>query len=210
LRILIAESSGDAPERLMGMARALGWNPQVAETGEQLLGVMSNTQPDAWPDVLIVEQHLHDMDAMQLIARLEKECTHGRVAAGHCRWDLEQSYEEQSQLMRSTDVLLVRPVTSSALFNAVNAAVSKRPDNLERLLQSTNFDELRAQWLAGVRVLVVDDSDVNLEVAQRILEKQGAIVTTCSDGLAAVENVRAQARATRYRAHGCADAAPRR
>src|SRR6202043_2673531 len=46
------------------------------------------------------------------------------------------------------------------------------------------------QWLAGVRVLVVDDSDINLEVAQRILEKQGAMVTTCSDGLAALEHVR--------------------
>jgi len=87
--------------------------------------------------------------------------------------------------------MLVRPLTSSALFNAVNAAVSKQPDSLERVLQSTNFDELRAQWLAGVRVLVVDDSDINLEVAQRILEKQGAIVTTCSDGLAALEHVRA-------------------
>jgi CheY-like chemotaxis protein len=81
-------------------------------------------------------------------------------------------------------------LTSSALFNAVNAAVSKRPESLERVFQSTNFDELHAQWLAGVRVLVVDDSDINLEVAQRILEKQGAIVTTCSDGLAALEQVR--------------------
>jgi CheY-like chemotaxis protein len=40
-------------------------------------------------------------------------------------------------------------------------------------------------------VLVVDDSDINLEVAQRILEKQGATVTTCSDGLAALGQVRA-------------------
>jgi CheY-like chemotaxis protein len=40
-------------------------------------------------------------------------------------------------------------------------------------------------------VLVVDDSDINLEVAQRILEKQGAAVSTCSDGLAALEQVRA-------------------
>jgi CheY-like chemotaxis protein len=68
--------------------------------------------------------------------------------------------------------------------------VANRPDSLERVLQSTNFDEVRAQWLAGVRVLVVDDSDINLEVARRILAKQGAIVTTCSDGLAALENVR--------------------
>jgi CheY-like chemotaxis protein len=97
---------------------------------------------------------------------------------------------DHEQLMRTTDVLLTRPLTSSALFNSVNATVSKRPDSLERVLQSTNFDELHAQWLAGVHVLVVDDSDINLEVAERILEKQGATVTTCSDGLAALEHVR--------------------
>jgi CheY-like chemotaxis protein len=85
----------------------------------------------------------------------------------------------------------VRPFTSSALFNAVNAVVAKRPESLERVLQSTNVGELNAQWLVGVHVLVVDDSDVNLEVAQRILEQQGAIVTTRSDGLAALEHVRA-------------------
>src|ERR1700681_3694962 len=45
LRILIADSSGDAPGRLIAMARALGWSPQVAGTGEQLLGVMSSNQP---------------------------------------------------------------------------------------------------------------------------------------------------------------------
>jgi PAS domain S-box-containing protein len=58
-------------------------------------------------------------------------------------------------------------------------------------LAHTHTDELHAQWLVGVRVLAVDDSEVNLEVAKRILERQGAIVATCADGAAAVEYVRA-------------------
>ncbi|HUE10157.1 MAG TPA: response regulator, partial [Steroidobacteraceae bacterium] len=190
LRILVVDSIGDQPERLLAMARALGWNPQVAETGEQLLASMSSTHPDTWPDVLILELYLDDMDAHQLIARLEKECAHGELPPIIIVADLMQAYMEHTHLMRSADVLLVRPLTSSALFNAVNAAVSKRPDSVDRVLQSTNFDELHAQWLAGVRVLVVDDSDINLEVAQRILEKQGASVTTCCDGLSALEYVR--------------------
>ncbi len=190
LRILIADSNSDAPERLVAMARALGWSPQVAETGEQLLGIMSKTPANAWPDVLILELHLQDMDAHQLMARLEKECAQGELPPVIVVADYAQSYMDQEQLMRTTDVLLTRPLTSSALFNSVNATVSKRPDSLERVLQSTNFDELHAQWLVGVCVLVVDDSDINLEVAQRILEKQGAIVTTCSDGLTALEHVR--------------------
>jgi CheY-like chemotaxis protein len=192
LKILIADSNGNAPERLTAMARALGWNPQVADTGEQLLELMNSGNAGARPDVLILEQHLHDMDARQLCARLEKECTQGELPPVIVIADHSQSYTELQQVMRSTDVVLARPLTSSALFNAVNLVVSKRPGSLERVLQSTNFDELHAQWLAGVRILVVDDSDVNLEVAQRILEKQGAIVTTCSDGLAAVENLRTQ------------------
>jgi PAS domain S-box-containing protein len=190
LNIVVVDSGGEAPERLLAMSRALGWSPKVAETGGQLLAAMSNCQPNAWPDVLITELHLHDMDAHQLIARLEKECAHGKLPPVIVVADLTQSYVDHEQLMRSSDVMLVRPLSSSALFNAVNAAVSRQPDSLERVLQSTNFDELRAQWLAGVRVLVVDDSDINLEVAQRILEKQGATVTTCSDGEAALEHVR--------------------
>jgi PAS domain S-box-containing protein len=191
LRILIADSIGDAPERLVTMARALGWTPEIAETGEQLLSIMSKTQSHAWSDVLIVALQLQDMDAHQLIARLEKECAHGELPPVIVVAEVIQSYVEHEHLMRANDVLLVQPVTSSVLFNAVNAAVSKLPDSLERVLQSTNFDELSAQWLAGVRVLVVDDSDINLEVAQRILERQGASVSTCSDGLAALEHVRA-------------------
>jgi CheY-like chemotaxis protein/HPt (histidine-containing phosphotransfer) domain-containing protein len=96
--------------------------------------------------------------------------------------------------IRATDAVLVRPVTSSALFNAINAAVWRRYDGRERLLQTTNFDDRHAQWLANVRVLVVDDSDINLEVARRILTKQGAIVACCSDGKAAVDYVRAHHR----------------
>ena len=189
LKVLIADSSGDTPGCLIPMARALGWSPEVAETGEQLLAIMSGN-PDTWPDVLILDQHLRDIDARQLTTRLGAECAKGELPPIIVVAHLGQSYVEYDKLVRNTDVLLARPLTSSALFNGVNAAVSKRPAGVERVLQSRHFDELHAEWLAGVRVLVVDDSDVNLEVAQRILEKQGAIVTTCSDGLAALEHVR--------------------
>jgi PAS domain S-box-containing protein len=190
LRILIADSGGVSPDCLATMTRALGWNPQLAESGEQLLAIMNATSPSEWPDVLMTRLHLHDMDAHQMLARLEKDCVEGELPPAIVVSDSAGSYIDHGPLLRSTDILLARPVTSSALFNAVNSTVSKRVDSLDRVLQCTNFDELRAQWLAGVRILVVDDSDINLEVAQRILEKQGASVTTCSDGLSAVEHIR--------------------
>ena len=191
LKVLIADSNGDEPGRLIAMARALGWTPHVTETDEQLLEVMNNSEPDAWPDVLIVDQQMHGTDTRELLERLDSKCAANELPPVIVVSDLSQSDIGRDDVMRKSDIALRRPLTSSALFNAVNAAVSKRPASLARVLQSTKFDDLDAQWLAGVHVLVVDDSDVNLEVAQRILEKQGAIVTTCSDGLEAVEGVRA-------------------
>ena len=194
LKVLIVDAHGDAPGRLVGMVRALGWSPQVAEAGQQLVSLFADKQAGAWPDVLILELRLPDTNADELIARLEQECAPGQLPPLIIVADLGESEMKVemkgAQLMRKADVLLRRPVTSSALFNALNAAVAGRLDTLDRVLQSTSFDELHAQWLSGVRVLVVDDSEINLEVAKRILEKQGALVATRNDGQAALVYVR--------------------
>jgi PAS domain S-box-containing protein len=193
LRIAIVDSGIDAVGGLSGVVHALGWSTQTFPTGEKLLEYLNATQPNAWPHVLIVQLQLSDMDAHQLIKRLQKQCTHSDVPPIIVVTDSPQSYLTHKPLMRATDALLVLPLTSSAMFNAVSSAVSDRPDGREHMLQSTT-DVLHAQWLIGVRVLVVDDSAVNREVAQGILRSQGAIVSTCSDGRAAVEYVRAHHR----------------
>jgi PAS domain S-box-containing protein len=190
LHVLIVDSSGDTPQGTGAMVRALGWNPRVVESGEQMLATMNNTPPDARFDAIILDLHLRDMDAHRLIERLRQSCPYGEAPSVIVVADSPESYLEHKALMRPEDGLLVRPVTSSALFNAINLAVSRQPDSHERIFESTNFDELHAEWLSGVRVLVVDDSDINLEVAQRILEKQGALVATCSNGESALAYVR--------------------
>jgi PAS domain S-box-containing protein len=49
--------------------------------------------------------------------------------------------------------------------------------------------------LRGVRVLVVDDSEINLEVTRRILELEGAKVYLCGDGQLALDFLRGASRA---------------
>ena len=190
LRVLVLDPNGDTPQGLGAMVRALGWHPQVVETGEQMLAVMRSAPTHARADAVILDLHHDDMDAHRWISLLEKASADEEPPSVIVVAESEDSYLRHKQLMRVPDVLLVRPVTSSALFNAINLAVSRQPNYNDRVFESTNFDELHAKWLSGVRVLVVDDSDINLEVAQRILERQGAHVTTCSDGASALATLR--------------------
>ncbi len=50
-----------------------------------------------------------------------------------------------------------------------------------------------ANGLNGLRVLLVDDSEVNLDIARRMLEREGARVHTCGDGAQALAWLQAQA-----------------
>jgi PAS domain S-box-containing protein len=58
-----------------------------------------------------------------------------------------------------------------------------------RLMDATDVMGSSAQWLVGAQVLLVDDSEINLEIARRLLERQGAQVQTCTDGLQALHKL---------------------
>jgi PAS domain S-box-containing protein len=189
LRVMVAASRERADGGLGAQVRALGWNPQVASSGQELQELIANVQPALMPDVIIAELHLDDMDALQLIAQMDLNSGAANRSPVIVIAESTLAYLEMAPRIRADDLLLAEPVTSSALFNAVNSVVAKRDGGHARLLQTTNFDESFALWLSGVRILVADDSSINLEVARRVLERQGATVKTCADGLAAVAYV---------------------
>ena len=190
LQICVFDSNVASTEGIGAMIRALGWIPQIVETADRLLEVVSHIQRDTSADVLLVDLHEQNVDAggYRLITRLIEESARDDLPPVIVVADDARSHLDYTASLRATDTVLLRPVTSSALFNAVNTAIWRRYGQ-ERFLQLAHFDELNTRWLTGVRILVADDSDINLEVAQCILEQQGAIVSTCSDGHAALQAV---------------------
>ena len=189
LQIMIADPAGAGA--LGTMVSALGWCSESFATPDELFAALKLRPPEMLPEAIVIALPTQADEARRLLERLAVQCPVADTPPAIVITELTQSYLEHQPLLRASDVLLLRPVTSSNLFNAINGAVWRRYDDHDRLLRATNFDERHAQWLGGVRILVADDSDINLVVAQRILEKQGATVFTCGDGAAAFEHVRA-------------------
>jgi signal transduction histidine kinase/CheY-like chemotaxis protein len=61
---------------------------------------------------------------------------------------------------------------------------------VEVALRAAPSTALVTRSLAGAKILIVDDSDINREVAQSILERHGATVATSATGAAALERLR--------------------
>ncbi|WP_169400716.1 transporter substrate-binding domain-containing protein [Desulfobacter curvatus] len=60
-------------------------------------------------------------------------------------------------------------------------------DKLQHVTNDMTIQERQDQRLAGVRLLLVDDSRINLIITRRILEAEGIVVTDCQSGREAIE-----------------------
>lgn len=88
------------------------------------------------------------------------------------------------------DKILYKPASGSKLFNAINNMIIKHIDGSERVSNSAHIEASKAKWPLGINVLVVDDSEINLEIVGQILIRNGVTVTALSCGQAALEQLR--------------------
>jgi signal transduction histidine kinase/CheY-like chemotaxis protein len=168
LALLLASDDATQRDALQRLCTDLGWQAEplsdVAALQARLAG------PPA--DLLLLDHRL-----LQPLNPADRHALQQRLAALPC-----------VQMSRAAGAAgpgrLSLPADVSSLFDAAHAALAQHGTS-ESLLASTR-DATAVQLLPGVRVLVADDSPINLEVVQRILEQEGARVTLAPDGAAAV------------------------
>jgi signal transduction histidine kinase/DNA-binding response OmpR family regulator/HPt (histidine-containing phosphotransfer) domain-containing protein len=85
--------------------------------------------------------------------------------------------------------VLVKPVTHSLLFDSTMSVLAgQRPAGPVDAPAPVAVDA-RVEALRGLRVLVVEDNDINQQVARELLEELGMVVDVAGDGAQAVAKV---------------------
>ena len=190
LQILILQTFADE-QSLESIVTPFGWLSHRVDGVEKAITHLRGGQSGSSPDLIFIDAQLPDTDVASFAARLRHEFPHRElppvVAVLESTIEVEK---RQPLLQQGITAFLVHPVTSSALFNLVNSVLAKRAGDHASVLHATQYDQVGVQWLPGARILVVDDSDINREVAQHILEKQGATVATSCNGVDALTRLR--------------------
>lgn len=190
LSVFITDDDADQRRDLLLMARALGWRVETFESGTQMVTrVIERLAANQGVDCLIVDWLMPGMDGLQTLAFLADRLGMKKLPAAIIvsMFDVRRISSEPNAGL--ADSILTKPVTPPALFNAVNQAVVRHGGAFEHVFARSRQVHGALECLPGVRVMVVDDSDINLEVAHRILEEEGAVVTTCTQGAEALERL---------------------
>ncbi len=181
LDLLIADDSDISRDALKSTALSLGWNPTVVDGGAAALQqVIRRKHSGKEPEVLVLDWKMPDLDGLDVAVAVNAELQGAQgpiiiLATAHSREDLLAQ-----PASRFADAVLNKPVSPSALYDAVAAAMIKRGP------LAAHSRKPGGARLQGLRLLVVDDSEVNREVARLIFAGEGAEVRTVADGGEAV------------------------
>lgn len=185
LEVLIVDDSDVARENLTLTARSIGWVTSQADSGRLAVQKVAYRLEEQRPfDVLLLDWQMPGMSGLQAATQIRQQLN-DQVSP----IVLMVTAFSRDELLKQDDIGLVdevlsKPVTASALFNGVARALKRRGKGSEPVAAATTEAAPRLQ---GIRVLVVDDSDTNREVALRILEAHGAEVALANDGQAALD-----------------------
>ncbi|WP_298371538.1 response regulator [Azospirillum sp.] len=191
LDVLIADDHDIARRVIANTADSLGWKADLAETGRAAVTLARNRVRDGKPfDVLILDWKMPDLDGLAA-SRQIRELSGGAqppIVIMVTAYNRDVLLDAPGATM--VDAVLVKPVTASALHNAVVEARAHRGTQAESPKAKPTAAGVRDR-LTGLRLLVVEDNGINQAVAQRVLELEGAAVAIVGDGRQAVDRLRA-------------------
>ncbi len=186
VKVLIADDHDTQRDILVNTARSLGWQTMAVASGE---AVLEQKRMLHTFDVILLDWKMPGLDGLSTSSILlsDPDCPESPIILMVTAYD--QDGLRQLPEVALIDGILAKPVTPAALLKAFEDAKAKR-DQCDKLA-GVGQREHDSQRLAGIRILLVDDSDINLDVARRILALEGATVTTASQGQHSLDLLRA-------------------
>ena len=183
--ILVADDNNIAREVLSKTAASLGWHVDAVDSGRKVVETVSQITDKPY-DVLLLDWRMPEGDGISAAATIREKYpeTIAPIIIMVTAYDRELLREQPGSDI--ADALLNKPVTASSLYNAVADAKSRRKQL--KMITKQLPDKL---VLTGLRILIVDDSEINREVARQILCHHGAEVEVAIHGEEALNILKA-------------------
>lgn len=186
LEVLVVDDNDTARQILVRTCESFGWRVSVAASGAEGLDALRRASALPRPlDVLLLDWRMPEMDGLEML-RLAKDDPAVKTPPVVLMVSISDTGEVRRQVGGiRIDRILAKPATPSTVFDAVAQLRSGGTAPPRRLKPPGMSGRLR-----GVRLLLVEDNEINQQVALAILRRADADVAAVNNGEAAVNLLR--------------------
>ena len=185
IRALVVDDNAQAREILTDALRAFALRSESVSSGEDAVKEIASADSHDPYRLILMDWHMPGMDGLEASRIIKRDDRLQHVpkivmVTGFGREDVRTQAEEIG-----IDSYLLKPVNSSLLFDTLVDlfGVAGVEDQRSRVKK----DDAPVHDATGIRVLLVEDNEMNQQVATELLESGGAIVTVANHGGEAVK-----------------------
>jgi CheY-like chemotaxis protein len=187
-RVLVVDDNENARLVLSDLFDRMNINVDQVESGMDAIGAVSRAEAQGIPyDIVLLDWKMPDMNGIETALHL-RELPLSYMP--HLMMVTAYGYEEVIKGAEDAgiDGVLIKPVSASALFDAVVRILGGIINSVVDAPTNT-FEQLAT--IKGARILLVEDNDLNQEVASELLRYAGFVVDVAENGQIALDMVRA-------------------
>jgi len=187
VRVLVVDDNQASREILAEMLRFLRLEVDVAASGQAALAMLAAAGPY---DLVLMDSRMPGMSGNEAIRRIRRDTGLARqpklVMVTACGSEDGIRLDEQA----GVDGFLIKPVSPSTLLDTILSVLGHAHILASDAGTRAGKPDLGSSGqLAGARLLLVEDNDINREIATELLRSEGIEVDEAENGQIAVDKV---------------------
>jgi PAS domain S-box-containing protein len=187
-RTLIVDDNASARAILGDMAGSFGLDVAFADSGDAALALLDAARAQGRRyDLVLMDWKMPRMDGIETAQRIQAALPEQppsliMVTA----FGRDEAFDAARQRGLKLQAVLTKPFTASTLLEAIGTQLGGSPLTETRLSERNGRHAAELAALAGARLLLVEDNDMNRDLAQELLESAAIEVVHAADGAEAL------------------------
>jgi signal transduction histidine kinase/CheY-like chemotaxis protein len=189
IRVLIVDDNASAREILTSIVESFGLHVDSCQSGEEALSMIKTASTISPYKLVLLDWKMPNMSGVEVSRALQNDtslaqCPDIIMITAYGREDAIESIKDIS-----IQGFLTKPVTASSLLDAILITMGKDTAVNSRKDTSKTQSSASIAKLVGAKILLVEDNELNQELALALLENNGLIVEIANNGQQAVEKI---------------------
>jgi len=189
MKVLVVDDSATSREILKDMLESFTFEVGVAASGPEGIAELEAAGKDDPFELVIMDWKMPDMDGIEASRRVKNHTGLSKIPA----IIMVTAYGREEVMQQAEKVglegFLLKPVSPSMMFDAIMQAFGEAVPEISRVAQKHEQEAEALKHIRGAHVLLVEDNEINQQVAREILEGAGLFVSLANNGHEAIDAI---------------------
>jgi CheY-like chemotaxis protein len=191
MKVLVVDDNATSREILKDMLESFTFEVTTAASGPEGISELEHAPQDQPFELVVMDWRMPEMDGIEASERIKSHPGLIKIPAvilvtAYGREDVMQQAEQVG-----LDGFLLKPVNPSLLFDASMQAFGEAIPEQSRVSRRGQKEAEGLKQIQGAHVLLVEDNEINQQVAREILEGAGLKVSLAGNGQEAIDAIKA-------------------